>query len=319
MRLGRIDGWIAFILAALLLTACAGSPASRDRTSSWSATAPAFFATIEQASNTNPSNRASATPAVLIAKPSGPATEGVVTDVHRYVASLDRLISGKEPTIPNGPPPFGFFLDSSPRTFGQGMETNVLLDRNTRIARKRGGRLVPATAYDLELGQHVAFWGPVAESYPGHGHATFVLIKDEKRVGLAPARRPDAIHFLAPAEGGETCPQHALLVELLLNDAMREDGFADPSKVKLELDGRDVTSKAKLQGTVDMPQSMLQLSYQARLQLGPHKATLTYRDPGGDVRTYTWRFNAEKTFELGGARSDCEGRQSESSGGVGTY
>ncbi len=145
----------------------------------------------------------------------------------------------------------------------------------------------------------------MAESFPGQGYATFLLIKDEKSVRLAPARRPDVIASLWPAEGGEICPQYGVAVELRLNDAMRKDGFADTSKLKLELDGKDVTGKAKLQGTTDMPQSMLHLSYRARLRLGSYKATLTYRGQGGDVRTYTWKFRAEKTYELGGARSDC--------------
>lgn len=141
---GRLKEFTAIIMVVLTLSACTGSPASGDRPSIWGATTPASTTAIKRASGANLPTMTSATPDALIATPTGTPHEGVVTDIYRYVVPLDRLISGKEPTSPKGPPPFGFFLDPNPKTFRQGMETSVSLGRSTRIAKEQRGRLVPA-------------------------------------------------------------------------------------------------------------------------------------------------------------------------------
>lgn len=298
----------AVILVTLTLGGCGGVPARGVAASTSTAVIPP--PALTSSALRTPVPRPTASPAVTpnprISRPAGDPHEGVVTYVYRYLVPLEKLISGSEPASPRGRSPYGFALAAytQPDEWGD-VDIITMLNDGTRVAKEQSGRLVSATPYDLARGQKVAFWGSVAESYPGQGLAEFVLNKDEKAVDLTPPQRPDTIYSLRPDEAGETCPQDAISVEILLSDAMRDDGFADMSKIELQLDGRDITDRLTVLGTADSPQSLLHLHYQKRLDLGRHRVALTYRNEDGDVRTYRWRFMAERTLELGGARFEC--------------
>lgn len=305
---GRTTVLAALILVALTLGGCGSVPTRGVAVSTSTTVTPLPVPTRISLRTPVASQTASAavTPRPPIVTPSGDPYEGVVTRVYRNLTPLKKLINGSEPTSPKGHAPYGFALATyaPPDEWGD-VDITTMLNDGARIAKEQDGRLVAASPYDLARGQKVAFWGVVAESYPGQGQADFVLIKDEGPVDLTPPQRPKAIYSLGPNEEGEMCPQTALSVELLLNNAMREEGFVDMSKIKLEIDGKDVTGEAEVLGTADRPQSMLRLLYKERLDLGHHEAVLTYRDKDGEVRTYQWEFSVVREIELGGATAPC--------------
>jgi hypothetical protein len=72
---------------------------------------------------------------------------------------------------------------------------------------------------------------------------------------------------------------------------MRKDGALDITKIKLVLDGMDVTAKITALGTMDYPQSHATITYvpDAPLAAGKHTASVTMATPTGD-QTYQWTF-----------------------------
>jgi hypothetical protein len=73
---------------------------------------------------------------------------------------------------------------------------------------------------------------------------------------------------------------------------MRSDGTFNPSTVMLEVDGVDVTSQARVVGTLTYPQSRVSLSYipSTPMALGTRWAAITFPSANGQRTTYRWTF-----------------------------
>jgi hypothetical protein len=107
---------------------------------------------------------------------------------------------------------------------------------------------------------------------------------------LAADERPGAVIRVFPAEGSVVAVVEVVRAEL---DFTRAAG-ADPSSLRLVLDGEDVTARASIAGTRDWPPSALEISYRpARLEAGPHRAELSFSVPGGETTRYAWSFSAK--------------------------
>jgi hypothetical protein len=85
--------------------------------------------------------------------------------------------------------------------------------------------------------------------------------------------------------------QPTISVNLDLTDATRKDGVLDMTKIKLMVDGVDVTGKATVLGTMDYPQSHATITYvpDQPLAAGKHTASIAVATPAGD-QTYQWTF-----------------------------
>lgn len=96
-----------------------------------------------------------------------------------------------------------------------------------------------------------------------------------------------------PADGSSACTTPTIGADLLLSDATRTGaGGFDPSKVKLRLDGTDVTASARVRVTLTQPASHATLLYTppSAIALGAHMATLTYASADGPL-TAAWDFS----------------------------
>ena len=99
------------------------------------------------------------------------------------------------------------------------------------------------------------------------------------------------IATLFPPDGAQTCPRPPVGVDLVLSDALRQDGSFDPSTVALFLDGRDVTAAAVVREAQTYPASRASILFvpPTDLALGVHDAAITYPGPGGAV-IEAWSF-----------------------------
>jgi hypothetical protein len=107
----------------------------------------------------------------------------------------------------------------------------------------------------------------------------------------SPSGPPTEVTRIAPPHGARVCPRPEIAVDLRLTDALRKAGVLDLSKVRLALDGRDVTAEARVLGTMDFPQGRASLMYTPRRPLAPglHRATLTIASVAGP-RAFAWTF-----------------------------
>jgi hypothetical protein len=81
-----------------------------------------------------------------------------------------------------------------------------------------------------------------------------------------------------------------------LSGAMLKNGQMDVSAFSLTLDGRDVTPKTDVRGTMNFPQSRGVLFYKPGTPLSPgrHEARVTFPEKTGNARVYTWSFGVTK-------------------------
>lgn len=105
---------------------------------------------------------------------------------------------------------------------------------------------------------------------------------------------PAEVARVSPPHGARVCPRPEIAVDLLLTDALRKAGALDLSKVRLALDGRDVTADARVLGTTDFPQSRASLIYGPPGPLAPglHRASLTIASAAGP-RSFGWTFTVD--------------------------
>ncbi len=96
---------------------------------------------------------------------------------------------------------------------------------------------------------------------------------------------------VSPAPGSTVCSRPRIQVSLRLTPALRKDGVFDLSQVRLAVDGREVTSKAVVMGTLDFPQSVAELTYvpEKAFPLGSHRVVLRIAS-GQGPQVYTWTF-----------------------------
>ncbi len=96
---------------------------------------------------------------------------------------------------------------------------------------------------------------------------------------------------VSPAPGSTVCPRPRIQVSLRLTAALRKDGVFDLSQVRLAVDGRDVTSKTLVMGTLDFPQSVAAVTYvpEKALPLGLYRVVLRIAS-GQGPQVYTWTF-----------------------------
>lgn len=106
---------------------------------------------------------------------------------------------------------------------------------------------------------------------------------------------PAEVARVSPPHGARVCPRPEIVVDLLLSDALRRSGALDLSKVRLALDGRDITADARVLGTMDFPQSRASLMYTPRQPLAPglHRALLTIASAAGP-RSFGWTFTVDE-------------------------
>jgi glucose/arabinose dehydrogenase len=96
-----------------------------------------------------------------------------------------------------------------------------------------------------------------------------------------------------PSDGAAVCSTPDIGADLILSDATRDaTGKFDISKVKLRLDGSDVTMSATVRVTASSPNSRATVLYAppSALQAGSHLVTLNYAEVGGPVIA-AWRFS----------------------------
>jgi hypothetical protein len=105
-----------------------------------------------------------------------------------------------------------------------------------------------------------------------------------------PSNLPPEIIGMSPQRESQVCPSPQVGVNLRLTDAMRRNGTFDSATVTLTLDGNDVTQKAKVRATTDLPQSRVSLLYTpaAPLAAGTHRAAFTF--PSSGRVTVEWTF-----------------------------
>ncbi len=96
---------------------------------------------------------------------------------------------------------------------------------------------------------------------------------------------------VSPAPGSTVCPRPRIQVSLRLTVALRTHGVFDLSRVRLAVDGRDVTSNALVMGTLDFPQSMAAITYvpEKVFSMGSHWVVLRIASTEGP-RIYRWTF-----------------------------
>jgi len=111
--------------------------------------------------------------------------------------------------------------------------------------------------------------------------------------GSAPSpTAPREIAGVYPQEGSRVCPLPRISVELHVTDGMRSGGTFNPSTVTLTVDGVDVTSQARVVGTLTYPQSRVSLVYlpSTPLATGTHWTAIAYPAANGRRTTFRWTF-----------------------------
>jgi len=96
---------------------------------------------------------------------------------------------------------------------------------------------------------------------------------------------------VSPAQGSTVCPRPKVMIVLRLSDALRTRGTFDPARVRLLLDGTDVTRKSVILGTQDYPQRSASLMYAPEKPLirGLHRGLFRFASTRGP-QTYAWSF-----------------------------
>ena len=125
----------------------------------------------------------------------------------------------------------------------------------------------------------------------GTGICTVTMDEDKSVTANFIQLLPPEIAGVHPPEGSQVCPTPQVGVALNLTDAMRQAGSFDLSTVTFTLDGKDVTQKAVVLGTLTYPQSRVSLSYTptTALALGIHRAAFTFPSASGRS-TFEWTF-----------------------------
>lgn len=104
------------------------------------------------------------------------------------------------------------------------------------------------------------------------------------------SERPSAIVRVSPPEGSAGVVE-VVSVELDFTRATQ----ADPSSVRLQLDGIDVTEQSSVGGSRDWPPSSLEIAYVAKdMPSGPHRAEVSFESGQGARARYEWSFRVER-------------------------
>lgn len=109
---------------------------------------------------------------------------------------------------------------------------------------------------------------------------------DQEPPGTAQAPPAAITTVFPPAGSAGPSPTHVSVGF----DAQR-DGGVDLESVRVLLDGRDVTGRARRAGSDDVPQSRAELIYEIERPLpeGGHRVEVEYRG-GGKTYRYAWEF-----------------------------
>jgi hypothetical protein len=107
--------------------------------------------------------------------------------------------------------------------------------------------------------------------------------------------RPPQIVSVTPAEDGLACSTPVVGARLSLADVARQDGGGDPGALGLALDGADVTAQSYILGTMDSPQSRVDLRFRPATPLPPghHTAAISFPDAAGETQMYVWGFEVQ--------------------------
>jgi len=138
------------------------------------------------------------------------------------------------------------------------------------VAAVAAGLFMSAVSYDMPGASPVASAAPSSPSPTG----------------------PREIAGIYPQEGSRVCPLPRISVELHVTDGMRSGGTFNPSTVTLTVDGVDVTSQARMLGTLTYPQSRVSLVYlpSTPLATGTHWTAIAYPAANGRRTTFRWTF-----------------------------